>query len=265
MENKKFFIDKNGKRVLFYHGTGVFFKRFEPLSQFTTRRDIAQVYRVKAHQSSTCFSFEDNFKNIIQPVLQKLETLEREKLLGKNIDEGYLIPAYLRIEKTLHLNHSAFSYWCALEGIVFSVLKEKFPDIGNKDSQPASDFIFRDPMNRPIELVRKELQLETLFPLTHDEKRDRVSLSKQRFIRFLESAGYDSISHAYAGRAYAIFRPEQVYRLDFPEFNQTKVQVSIENKIQLCEIRKAYLQTYKRRHLSIEEYLARLEYCPVRE
>ena len=265
MEKKRFFTDKSGQPIVFYHGTGYFFERFEPLSQFTTRRKIAEIYRIKPHRSSTCFSFDDQLNNVRVAVFQKLATLEREKYLGKEITEGYLIPAHLKMEKTLHLNHETFSYWCGLEGVVFAVLKAKNPNIDDEVSHPASDFIFVDPMKRPIEAVRHELGLETLFPVTPDEKRDRVSLSKQRFIRFLESAGYDSISHAYAGRAYAIFRPEQVHRLDYPQFNRDEVRMPLSNKIELCEIRKTYMRTYRHRSLTLSECLARQDYCPVRE
>lgn len=267
MENKQFFTDATGKRVVFYHGTAQSFDRFEPLSQFTSRREIAETYCVKPHRSSTCFSFDehlDYLKETAQSFIQSGMALGEEKE-QEEICNGHVIPAYLKMEKTLHLNHETFSYWYGFEGIVFSVLKEKNPHIGEKESHPASDFIFMDPMNCPIESVRRELKLETLFPVTTDEKRDRVSLSKQRFIRFLESKGYDSISHAYAGRAYAVFRPEQVFRLDYPAFNQEKRQMPVENKIKLCEIRKNYMRTYRGRSLNMLEYLVRLDYCPVRE
>ena len=106
-----------------------------------------------------------------------------------------------------------------LEGIVFHLLEDNNAPTSLKKATPEGDFIFKNPLEISHDAVCKELTMDTLFSATKDEKRNRTSLSKQRFIQFLEKNGYDGIVYDYQDHqgneepAYAIFRKEQVFYL----------------------------------------------------
>lgn len=260
MENKptKFKIPS-----VLYHGTRIIFDDFEPFSQFASKQTALNYLEKPAHTSSVSLTMEDTYNTLEKHLSDMLSVLHSPKQIQEqDTDPKILIPVQLTMHHPYHLKHSAFHFSDGLEGIIYRILKDNKAQISSQKATPEGDFIFKNPLEISHDDVCKELKMDTLFSITKDEKRNRTSLSKQRFIQFLEKNGYDGIIYDYQDHqgneelAYAIFRKEQVLRLDKPN---TKQQYFTPIKQEAKKIAIRYIKNHKERELTITEYLARLD------
>ena len=247
-----------------YHGTRVVFDDFEPFSQFASKK-TAQIYLEKsAHSSSVSLTIEDTYndlKKYLSNMVSSFHNPKQEK--EQDTEPKILIPVQLTMRHPFHLKHNSFHFSDGFEGIIYHILEDNKAQISSEKATPESDFIFKNPLEISHKDVCEELKMDTLFPVTDNEKRNRTFLSKQRFIQFLEKNGYDGIVYDYHDHhgndepAYAIFRKEQVLRLDKPNPRQGQFIPPKTQKLEKIATR--YIRSHKERDLTIAEYLARLD------
>ena len=245
-----------------YHGTRVVFDDFEPFSQFASKKTALCYLEKPAHKSSSSIKVEHTSLSeyLSQSVITSFSALKETKA---DREPKILIPVQLTMRHPFHLKHSGFHFTDMLEGIVYHLLEDNKAPVSPNKATPQSDFIFKNPLEISHTDVCKELKMDTLFSVTEDEERNRAHLSKQRFIQFLEKNGYDGIVYDYHDHhgndepAYAIFRKEQVLRLDKPNPRQGQF-IAPQNK-EIEKIATRYIRNHKERTLTITEYLARLD------
>lgn len=243
-----------------YHGTRVFFDFFEPLSQFAGKQ-VAELFLEKEpHESSLLFTQEENMRSIQKKLSQISENLF--SVPKKSPAPKILIPVHIQMKNPYHLHHSEFHFTNALEGIVYRLSEDREKGSDLRKATPVSDFIFVHPMKMPNEKVCQELRMDNLFTPSENPKRNRIALSKQRFIQFLERSGYDGIvydytDHEHTEPAWVIFRNSQVTRLDKPHLKTPHFPTPQTKKTEKIATR--YIRHHKERILSDTEYLARLD------
>ena len=124
----------------------------------------------------------------------------------------------------------------------------------------------------PHEQVQKELAIGHLYPISQNEEENRYHLTAQRLILFLENLGYDGVQYDYMknsvdayrsgkikdldNRAFVVFRPEQVVRLD-KKVKLPNTQLSPKEKIELNKIFYRYQQTYRPYKINQQELMHR--------
>ena len=141
-----------------------------------------------------------------------------------------------------------------------------------KDANVYGDFIFKDSQTCPHEQVKKELIMGHLFSVSLNEEENRYHLTAQRLILFLESLGYDGVQYDYMkdsvdayrlgkikdfdNRAFVIFRPEQIVRLD-KKIDLPNTQSTAQEKIELEKIFFRYQQSHRPYKISEKELMHR--------
>jgi hypothetical protein len=124
----------------------------------------------------------------------------------------------------------------------------------------------------PHEQVKKELAIGHLYPISQNEEENRYHLTAQRLILFLENLGYDGVQYDYMknsvdayrsgkikdldNRAFVVFRPEQVVRLD-KEVKLPNTQSSPKERIELSKIFYRYQQTHRPYKINQQELMHR--------
>ena len=142
-----------------------------------------------------------------------------------------------------------------------------------KDANIYSDFIFKDSQTRSHDKVQKELKMGHLFPISQNEEENRYHLTAQRLVLFLEKLGYDGIQYDYMkdsvdayrsgqikdfdNRAFVIFRPEQVVRLD-KRVDVPSTQSTPREKIELGKIFYRYQRMYRPYKINQKEWMHRV-------
>ena len=274
-----FLINSEGKPQIFWHGTCANFDVFYPWSYFAVDKHISDCkdfYSKLRHSDKRFVSDEEMLNKLLKDVNATVATLTTRAEFKKDehLSTFKIIPAYLKIKNPLQLASWEFNLTENLAGLVWSLVRR--PEEKNldtmQDANVYSDFIFKDNQTRPHDLVKKELTMGHLFPVSTDETENRYHLAEQRIILFLEKMGYDAVQYDYMkesvdayrsgqikdfdNRAYVIFRPEQVVRLD-KNVEVPSSQPSSQEKIELSKIFYRYQQMYKPYKITEQELLAR--------
>ncbi len=235
---------KNGSPQVFYHGTNVEFDIFRPLSHFGDGR-IAKKMAEETSAKREVLSF-DSFIGMDNTTKSDLDWRTLDKKMP--VVRRQVIPAHLKMnnpvllpmgslllyEFKLEYYNIALNRHLGVNSLVDHVYRQ------TNDANVATDlffqlyenvpflqefrFVFDDPKTCPYDIVKKELALETLYPVFEEdnpyaEQKNREHLIVQRMIRSFESMGYDGALYSSGGgekpHDYAIiFRPESVERLD---------------------------------------------------
>ena len=285
-------LSSAGYPIKFYHGTYAQFEQFRPLSHFGTKeaaRDILESRYVSRRE----VLWDKTMGEMVSEFLFQ----KNEKKLSS---EGYIIPVYLKINRPFVLPdigyHSVNSY---KEGLIFHLLSAQWqtnmplrracqlfnpqrdknspiPYFFNRmykmaDFLPSIRFIFEEPLQLNIQDVRRELSLETLFPLAENEltklaqKTDRYHLIFQRMIRFLENKGYDGFVYENetedkGSLSYVIFRSQQVIRLDRSFVNTPCGYPSSKNERELLLIERKSLSEKNNIEIPMKEIERQTEF-----
>ena len=111
-----------------------------------------------------------------------------------------------------------------------------------------------------------------LYPVSKNEEENRYHLTAQRLILFLEKLGYDGVQYDYMkdsvdayrsgeikdfdNRAFVVFRPEQIVRLD-KKVDVPTTQPSQQERIELNKIFYRYQQMYCPYKINQKEWMQR--------
>ena len=269
---------------ILWHGTCADFDTFYPLSQFAIDKRIAdssQFQRGIRQPPKERFHSDYNQKALQHDIetFRRLRTdLFTKKLPPKKDPNFKIIPVHLQMQNPLALSCIGFDLDPGWEGVVWGLLfkNKKVPLEPHDLSTAMGDFIFKDIKHAPLSAVCHELELGHLYPVEKNEEDNRYHLSVQRFIFFLESMGYDGLVYDYTrdavdayrmgkiadfdNRAYVIFHPDQVIRLD----KKVDIPVLRPNKQEKIELNKIFYQYQKSHHpskMENDKIVKRLELC----
>ena len=264
--------DKIGEPEILWDGTCAKFDMFYPLSQFAVEQRISEspVFSCKIRQPQKERLNQDFYRKIAEELLDDfLKSLKNKDEVSEPQPhpDSQVIPVHLKIKNPLQLSCFGFDFDYTLPGLVWAVNRMREKHSFFEQSDIKTDFIFRDTQNCPSDQVEKELKLGHLFSVDEDEAENRYRLSMQRFILFLEEKGYDGIQYDYRkeevythhpdykqdfdNRAYVIFRPEQVIRLD-KQVDVPSTQSSKREKIELHKIYHRYVKNYQWSDVTLE-------------
>lgn len=286
---------KNAPQIL-YHGTLKNFEKFYPLSHFGTKAAAEQALK------NAAYCFGDRLIEEQPDLIDDTYYKEYEEICVRKMqEEGKVIPVLLNISRPLEIidiqEHCVFNY----KKVILNLLeREKYTDLMFKTASVLRrfavagvlfnyemqqiprvyDMIFKDPLKMNAEAVYKELSSDTLFKIQKNSYQNdasivsnRVFLSFQRMIRFLERRGFDSFK--YINRfedkghySYIVFRPEQVIRLDrdLPEkvvsFHSPALSIHEKEALERC-IDRPLSQVENKNRLYFQETL--LENIPLKQ
>ena len=266
--------------MICWHGTCADFDVFHPLSYFAVDRHIsesAEFYR-KQRCADRKFISDDE---VVKRMFQGLEESLALALSLKNIPQSQdkhpnfkIIPVHLKMKNPLQLSSWEFHLDEALIGLVWGLTRRAQENTLDtmKDANVYGDFIFKDTQTRSHGEVQKELKMGHLYPVSKNEEENRYHLTAQRLILFLESLGYDGVQYDYMkdsvdayrsgeikdfdNRAFVIFRPEQIVRLD-KKVDVLSTQPSQQERIELNKIFYRYQQTHRPYKINQKELMHR--------
>ena len=266
--------------MICWHGTCADFDVFHPLSYFAVDRHIsesAEFYR-KQRCADRKFISDDE---VVKRMFQGLEESLALALSLKNIPQSQdkhpnfkIIPVHLKMKNPLQLSSWEFHLDEALIGLVWGLTRRAQENTLDtmKDANVYGDFIFKDTQTRSHGEVQKELKMGHLYPVSKNEEENRYHLTAQRLILFLESLGYDGVQYDYMkdsvdayrsgeikdfyNRAFFIFRPEQIVRLD-KKVDVLSTQPSQQERIELNKIFYRYQQTHRPYKINQKELMHR--------
>ncbi len=274
-----FLCDSDQQPLTLWHGTCAEFDCFYPLSQFAVDKNISDCHEF--YKGVRCPPIErfqkDDLKWNLDNTLYMFKT-------GKFLDSKTrhpnfkMIPVHLKMENPLVISCYGFDLAPSLSGLVWGVLYHKGKvSLGQHEiSNAVCDFIFQNPYQLSPDEVKKELALGHLYSPTDTDEKNSYNLTAQRFIRFLETMGYDGVLYTdymraavdawkkgqikdFDQRAYVIFHPDQVIRLD-KKIDVPNKRPNHSEKIQLNKIWYQYQHQYCPHKISFEDKFSRLEY-----
>lgn len=275
-----FFKNSDKLDMICWHGTCANFDVFHPLSYFAVDKhisDSAEFYQKQRYAHRKFLSNEEVEVQMLQELNESFSRALSHKSASQKQDKHpnfKIIPVHLKMKNPLQLSSWEFHLDEALTGLVWRLTRHKQENIFDtiKEANVYGDFIFKDSQTCPHEQVQKELAIEHLYPISQNEEENRYHLTAQRLILFLESLGYDGIQYDYmkdsvdayrAGkikdfdnRAFVVFRPEQVVRLD-KEVKLPNTQSSPKEKIELSKIFYRYQQNYRSYQVDEKERIHR--------
>ena len=257
----------DGSNMICWHGTCADFDVFHPLSYFAVDRHIsesAEFYRKRRYVDRKFISDDEVVKRMLQGLEESLSAALSPKNIPQKQDKHpnfKIIPVHLKMKNPLQLSSWEFHLDEALIGLVWGLTRR--PEENSldtmKDANVYGDFIFKDSHMCPNEDVKQELAMGHLFSLSLNEEENRYNLTAQRLILFLEKSGYDGVQYDYMkesvdayrsgeikdfdNRAYVVFRPEQIVRLD-KKIDLPNTQSTSQEKIELNKIFYRYQQTH---------------------
>ena len=279
-----FFENSKGNPQIFWHGTCADFDVFYPLSYFAVDRHIsesAEFYKERRYVHRKFISDEEAVNNT-NDMLQELEEAFSAVLSNTPNSKRQerhpnfkIIPVHLKMKNPLRLSSWEFHLDEALIGLVWGLTRR--PEENSlhtiKDANVYADFIFKDSQTCPHDEVQKELKMGHLFAISQNEEENRYHLTAQRLILFLEKLGYDAVEYEYmkdsvdayrAGeikdfdnRAYVVFRPEQIVRLD-KKTDLPNTQSTSQEKIEFNKIFYRYQQTHRPYKIDEKEWMHRV-------
>ena len=281
-----FFKNSDGSDMICWHGTCADFDVFHPFSYFALDRHIsesAEFYR-KQRYAGKKFISDNEAVNEMNNALQELNKAFSAALSKENVPQKQdkhpnfkIIPVHLKMKNPLQLSSWEFHLEEALIGLVWGLTRR--PEENSlhtiRDATVYGDFIFKDSQKCPYEQVKKELTMGHLFPVIQNEEENRYHLTAQRLILFLEKLGYDAVEYEYMkesvdayrsgqikdfdNRAYVVFRPEQIVRLD-KNVRVPSSQPSAREKIELAKIFYRYQQAHQPYKINEKEWMHRVSW-----
>ena len=263
-----FFKNHEGNPQVFWHGTCADFNVFHPLSYFALDKhisDSAEFYQKQRFAHRKFISDDEVEAQMLQELAESFSRALSHKTVSQRQGKHpnfRIIPVHLKMKNPLQLSSWEFHLDEALIGLVWGLTCREQGNIFDtiKEANVYGDFIFKDSQMCPHEQVQKELKMGHLYPISLNEEENRYHLTAQRFVLFMEKLGYDGIQYDYMkdsvdayregkikdfdNRAYVVFRPEQVVRLD-KEVKLPNTQSSPKEKIELSKIFYRYQQNYR--------------------
>lgn len=263
---------------IYWHGTCAKFDVFYPFSYFAADRHVSESreFYEKVRHPAKAYVTDNDMRKYIKEILE--ETLNGIGKIKSDIKHSdfKIIPVHLKMKNPLQLSAYEFHMQDNLIGLVWGLLRQSDENTFEKmqNANATGDFIFKDSQTRPHDEVQKELKMGHLYPISQNEGENRYHLATQRFILFLESLGYDGVQYDYMknsvdayhsgkikdfdNRAFVVFRPEQVIRLD-KEVDLPNTYPSQQERIELNKISYCYHQTHRPYKISQSELMHRLD------
>ena len=283
-ESMPLFKNSEGKPQIFWHGTCADFDVFYPFSYFALDRHIsesAEFYKEQRYAGRKFISDEESMNNAIQKLQESLSIVLSNKPAPQKQGRHpnfKIIPVHLKMKNPLRLSSWEFHLDEALIGLVWSL--KHHPEENSldmmKEANVYGDFIFKDSQKCPHNEVQKELKMGHLYPISQKEEENRYHLTAQRLILFLEKLGYDAVEYEYMkdsvdayrsaqikdfdNRAYVVFRPEQIVRLD-KNVKLPITQSSKCEKIALNKIFYRYQQMHRPYKIDQKEWMHRVTWA----
>lgn len=278
--------NSEGKPQVCWHGTCADFDVFYPWSYFAVDKHISdckEFYEKLRRPDKKFISNEEALEKLLDGMMKKVNAAE-DILSGQVVpekDEKHsnfkIIPVHLKVKNPLCLSSWEFHLKEGLDGLVWGLMRQpeenSFETMQNANVY--SDFIFKDSQTRSNEQVKNELIMGHLFSISSDEVENRYHLAAQRVILFLEKMGYDAVQYDYMkesvdayrtgkikdfdNRAYVVFRPEQIIRLD-KKVEVPSSQPSQREKIELNKIFYRYQQAYQPYIITEQELMNRISW-----
>ncbi len=264
-----------------WHGTCADFDVFHPLSYFAVDRhisDSAAFYQRQRYVHRKFISDEEWLNDALQELTTTLSKVLSNKVISQKREKHpnfKIIPVHLKMKNPLQLSSWGFHLDEGLIGLVWYLshhMQKNWLDTV-KDADVYGDFIFKDSQKCSHEQVQKELAMGHLYPISLNEEENRYHLTAQRLILFLEKLGYDGVQYDYMkesvdayrsgkikdfdNRAFVVFRPEQVVRLD-QNVMLTNTQSSPKEKIELSKIFYRYQQNHRPYEINEQERMHRI-------
>lgn len=281
-----FLKNTDNSDMILWHGTCADFDIFYPLSYFAVDRhvsDSAEFYQKQRYAHRKFISDDEVTAQMLQELAESFSRALSYKPVSQRQGKHpnfRIIPAHLKMKNPLQLSSWEFHLDEALTGLVWGLTRREQENIFDtiKEGNVCGDFIFKDSQMCPHEQVQKELKMGHLYPISLNEEENRYHLTAQRFVLFMEKLGYDGIQYDYMknsvdayrtgeikdldNRAFVVFRPEQVVRLD-REVKLPNTQLSPKEKIELNKIFYRYQQNYRPYQVDEKERMHRACWCSV--
>lgn len=275
------FLENSARKdMVYWHGTCADFDVFYPFSYFAVDKHVsesAEFYKKQRYAHRKFISDDEVVKEMLQELKEGFSCVLSNKPISKKQDKHpnfKIIPVHLKIKNPLQLSSWEFHLDEALIGLIWGLTRrpEKNSLSTMKDANVYGDFIFKDSQISPHEQVQKELAMGHLFPISLNEEENRYHLTAQRLILFLEKLGYDGVEYEYMkdsvdayrsgkikdfdNRAYVVFRPELIIRLD-RRIDPPCTQSSAQEKIELAKIFYRYQQSHRPYKINEKELMHR--------
>ncbi|MBE6445870.1 MAG: hypothetical protein E7021_00440 [Alphaproteobacteria bacterium] len=275
-----FLKNTDNSDMILWHGTCADFDIFYPLSYFAVDRhvsDSAEFYQKQRYAHRTFISDDEIMPHKLQELQESLSRVlgNKTSLQSQEKHPNFkIIPAHLKMKNPLQLSSWEFHLDKALIGLVWGLTRREQENSLDtmQEANVTGDFIFKDSQMCPHEQVKKELAMGHLYPISQNEEENRYHLTAQRLILFLENLGYDGVQYDYMknsvdayrsgkikdldNRAFVVFRPEQVVRLD-KKVKLPNTQLSPKEKIELNKIFYRYQQTHRPYKINQQELMQR--------
>ena len=275
-----FFKNSDGSDMICWHGTCADFDVFHPFSYFALDRHIsesAEFYRKQRYVHKKFISDDETVNQALQELEESFSKALYRKTFPQKQDKHpnfKIIPVHLKMKNPLQLSSWEFHLDEALIGLVWGLTRRAQENSLDtmKEANVYGDFIFKDSQTCPHDAVQKELKMGHLYPISQNEEENRYHLTAQRLILFLEKLGYDAVEYEYMkdsvdayrsgeikdfdNRAFVIFRPEQIMRLD-KNVEVPSTQSSKCEKIELSKIFYRYQQNHRPYKINEKELMHR--------